>query len=106
MSKFSYIIYIVPAVAVKAPSSVELQSVPSLHTVPSEPVNTSSSTDLESAYASSSNESGKTTPEHCLPQQPSHSLFQAIPSPDPASAIKAKVAYSNPLRNFISTLNT
>lgn len=91
MSHFFFLTHIVPAVAVKSPDIVSLQSVPELHAVPSGSVNTSSSTDLESAYASSSNESEATSPEHCHSQQPPQSLFQTIPSSDPASASRAKV---------------
>ncbi|MCJ8742564.1 hypothetical protein PDJAM_G00083560 [Pangasius djambal] len=87
----SWINHICAAVAVKAPGIVDLQSVPTLNSVPSGPVNTSSSADLESAYMSSSNESGTTSPEHCHSQQPPQSLFQTVPPSDPASATRAKV---------------
>lgn len=89
--QFSIFTHIVPGVAVNAPGIVGLQSVPALHSVPSGPVNSSNSADLESAYVSSSNESGTMSPEHCHSQQPPQSLFQTIPPSDPTSATRAKV---------------
>lgn len=79
-------LHIISAGAVKATDTVGLQSVPSLNSVPCGPVNTSSRTDLESAYTSSSNESGTMSPEHCHSQEPPQSLFQTIPPSDSASA--------------------
>ncbi|KAF7701283.1 putative transcription factor ovo-like protein 3 isoform X2 [Silurus meridionalis] len=90
----SWIDHISAAVAVKAPADVSLQSVPTLSNVSPGPINTSSSADLESVYASSSNES-ETSPEPCHSQQPSQSLFQTISPSDPGSAIRAKVSASS-----------
>ncbi|XP_060752215.1 putative transcription factor ovo-like protein 3 [Tachysurus vachellii] len=87
----SWINNISEEVTVKAPGIVSLQSVPELDSVPSGPINSSSSTDLESAYASSSNESETASPEHCHSQQPPQSLFQTASPSDPASATRAKV---------------
>lgn len=86
-----FFIYIVPAVTVKAPGIVSLQSVPELDSVPSGPINSSSSTDLESVYASSGNESETESPEHCHSQQTPQSLFKTASPSDPASATRAQV---------------
>ncbi|XP_058267946.1 putative transcription factor ovo-like protein 3 isoform X1 [Hemibagrus wyckioides] len=87
----SWVNHISAAVAVKTPGVTSLQSVPTSDSVPSGPINSSSSTDLESAYASSSNESETASPEHFHSQQPPQSLFQTTPPPDSASATRAKV---------------
>ncbi|TSK16129.1 Transcription factor Ovo-like 2 [Bagarius yarrelli] len=91
----SWINHISTAVTVKSPDIVSLQSVPELTSVLPGPMSTSSSADLESTYASSSNESETASPEHCHSQQPPQSLFPSISSSDPSSAPRAKVSASS-----------